>query len=322
MPLQDGILSAIGNTPLVQLTNLFRSSNVSVFAKLEQMNPSGSAKDRPALRMIQEAWESKRIGPGSVIVESSSGNLAISLAMICRTLGMRFISVIDPRTTANNVNILKASGAEIEWVEQPDPETGEFLQARIRRVQELLKEVNDSHWPNQYKNPANYLSHYHTTMHEIISGLKHVDYLFCAVSTCGTIRGCAEYVKDHKLPTKIIAVDSQGSLIFGGETGKKRRFPGIGAGMVPPFSKPELIDRVIHVSDQDIIAGCRMLAAQESILAGASTGAIIAAIQGIEHELDDGAVCAVIVHDRGERYLDTIYSDAWVSSQFKPPGES
>ncbi|MFD2877290.1 pyridoxal-phosphate dependent enzyme [Paenibacillus rhizoplanae] len=212
--LTRGILSAIGHTPLLKLDNLFPASGFSVYAKLELMNPGGSAKDRPALRMIREAWKEGLIGPGTVVVESSSGNMAISLAMICRQLGMTFISVVDARTTGMNLQLLKALGAAIDFIDRPDPETGEFLPARLKRVQQLLAEIPGSYWPNQYANPNNYLSHYDTTMPEIVTELGQVDYLFCSVSTCGTINGLAEYVKDKGLRTRIVAVDAEGSVIF------------------------------------------------------------------------------------------------------------
>lgn len=315
--LNGGILSAIGNTPLIKLNNLFRTSGFEVYAKMELLNPGGSAKDRPALRMIQEAWKEGRIGPGSVIVESSSGNMAVSLAMICKYLQMRFISVVDPRTTDTNLQILKTLGAKIDYVAHPDPETGEFLPARLNRVQQLLAEIPGSFWPNQYGNANNYLAHYHTTMKEIVAALDRVDYLFCSVSTCGTIRGLAEYARDHKLTTKIIAVDAEGSAIFGGNNGK-RRFPGLGAGIVPPFCKKELIDRIVYISDADIVKGCHALAQDESVLAGASSGGVIAAIWQMEREIAPGAVCVAILHDRGERYLDTVYSESWLQNQFGP----
>ncbi|WP_342760314.1 2,3-diaminopropionate biosynthesis protein SbnA [Paenibacillus sp. PK3_47] len=310
-----GILSKIGNTPLIKLNTLFRNSKFEVYAKLELLNPGGSAKDRPALRMITEAWKEGSIGPGSVIIESSSGNMAISLAMICSCLGMRFICVVDPRTTRTNLQILKALNAEIAYVDEPDPETGEFLPARLNRVQQLLREMPGSYWPNQYGNPHNYLSHYHTTMKEMVTALERLDYLFCSVSTCGTIRGLAEYARDHGLKTKIIAVDAEGSIIFGGKKGK-RRFPGLGAGIVPPFYRQDLIHRNLYVSDWEIVEGCRALAQQESILAGASSGGNIAAVRQMEQEIEAGAVCAVILHDRGERYLDTVFSESWVQREF------
>ncbi|WP_339315858.1 2,3-diaminopropionate biosynthesis protein SbnA [Paenibacillus sp. FSL R10-2734] len=311
----DGILSTIGNTPLIKLKSLFHKSEIEVYAKMELLNPGGSAKDRPALRMIHEAWKEGIIGPGTTVIESSSGNMAISLAMICKYLGMRFISVIDPRTTETNLQILKALDATIDYVALPDPETGEFLPARLKRVQQLLAEIPGSYWPNQYANANNYLAHYHTTMKEIMTALGRVDYLFCSVSTCGTIRGLAEYARDHGLQTKIVAVDAEGSAIFGGNKGI-RRFPGLGAGIVPPFCRSDLIDRIVHVSDLDIVKGCRILAQNESILAGASSGGIIAAVKQMEQELTPGSVCAVILHDKGERYLDTVYSDSWTQSQF------
>lgn len=223
--------------------------------------------------------------------------MAISLAMICKYLGMRFISVIDPRTTETNLQILKALDAKIDYVANPDPVTGEFLPARLNRVQQLLTEIPGTYWPNQYANANNYLAHYHTTMKEIVTELERVDYLFCSVSTCGTIRGLAEYVRDHGLRTKIVAVDAEGSAIFGGNK-STRRFPGLGAGIVPPFCRTDLIDRIVHVSDSDIVKCCRMLAKEESILAGASSGGIIAAVKQMEPDLTPGAVCAVILHDK------------------------
>lgn len=312
---QGGILAAIGNTPLLKLERLFQKSELEVYAKMELLNPGGSAKDRPALRMIQEAWKEGIIGTGTTIIESSSGNMAISLAMICRYLGMRFISVVDPRTTEANLQILKALDAKIDYVKLPDPESGEFLPARLKRVQSLLEVIPDSYWPNQYANPNNYLSHYHTTMKEIMTAIDQVDYLFCSVSTCGTIRGLAEYVRDHELKTKIVAVDAEGSTIFGGKKGG-RRFPGLGAGMVPPFCRTDLIDHIVHVSDLDMVKGCRALSQRESILAGASSGGVIAAVKQMEPQLPAGAVCVVILHDKGERYLDTVYSDSWVKREW------
>lgn len=314
--MERNILSVIGSTPLIKLSKWpGPKRRIEVFAKLEMLNPGGSAKDRPALRMIREAWKEGKIGPSSVIVESSSGNMAISLAYICSFLGLRFISVIDPRTAEQNIRILRAYGAEIEYVSEPDQETGEFLQARLKRVQKLLSTIPNSYWPNQYANENNYLSHYETTMSEITAELGKVDYLFGGVSTCGTMYGCAKYVRDHGLSTKIVAVDAEGSVLFGGKKGP-RRFPGLGAGIHPPFSQTHFMDQVVRVSDWDMIMGCRQLVRQESILAGPSSGGVVMALKRMEPRLPEGSVCAVILHDRGERYLDTVYSDEWVAGQF------
>jgi 2,3-diaminopropionate biosynthesis protein SbnA len=290
-------------------------TEIQVYAKLEQFNPGGSAKDRPALRMISEAWREGAIGPGSVIIESSSGNMGISLAAICSRFGLRFVCVIDPRTTEQNIRILKAYGAEIDYVAEPDEETGEFLPARLNRVRQLLSDIPNSYWPNQYENENNYLSHCETTMKEIVTALGKLDYLFGAVSTCGTMYGCAKYVREHGLATKVVAVDAVGSIIFGGQK-EARRFPGIGAGIVPPFTQTLSMDRIVKVSDWDMVMGCRQLVHQESILAGPSSGAVVMALKGMENELPSGSVCAVLIHDRGERYLDTVYSNEWVERQF------
>ncbi|MGO4548372.1 2,3-diaminopropionate biosynthesis protein SbnA [Paenibacillus sp. 2TAB23] len=317
--MKKSMLSIIGNTPIVQLSKLFASDRgIQVFAKLELLNPSGSAKDRPAARILDKAWNEGLIGPGSVIIESSSGNMAISLAALCSYLGMRFISVIDLKTTQQNIRIMRTYGAEIELVTEADQGTGEFLPARLSRVQQLLAANPGSFWPNQYANKNNYLAHYEGTMREVIEELGHVDYIVGGVSTCGTMRGCAQYIQDHNLPTKVVAVDAAGSVILGGAN-SVRRFPGLGAGIIPPFAQTSFMDRAIKVADQDMVAGCRLLVMKESILAGPSTGAVIHALKSIEHELPDNAICVVIIHDRGERYMDTVYNPEWVEQQF---GES
>src|SRR5262249_7744308 len=280
-----------------------------LFAKLEGLNPGGSTKDRPALNILKYGMEAGKIGPGTVIIESSSGNLGIGLAQACRYFGLRFICVVDPKTTPQNISILKAYGAEVDIVSKPDPVTGEFLQARIDRVQHLLRSSENSFWPNQYANPANVAAHYKTTMSEIAEALNgNIDYLFCATSTCGTIRGCSEYVRDHSLRTKIFAVDAVGSVIFGGKPAK-RLLPGHGSGRRPELFRPDLADECIYVTDMECVIGCRRLVHHEAILAGGSSGGVLMALTRVKHRIPHGAVCVLMLHDRGERYLDTIYSD-------------
>ncbi|TLZ38102.1 MAG: pyridoxal-phosphate dependent enzyme, partial [Gammaproteobacteria bacterium] len=190
--MEESILSTIGHTPLVRLTRVFPDSPFSLFAKLEGFNPGGSAKDRPALHILQEAMRTGAIKPSTVVIESSSGNLGIGLAQACRYLGLRFICVVDPKATAQNIRILKAYGAEIDLVSKPDPVTGEFLHARISRVQTLLQTIEDSVWTNQYANLSNAEAHYRTTMDEIATELDgRIDCLFVATGSCGTLRGCA-----------------------------------------------------------------------------------------------------------------------------------
>lgn len=255
--MNEGWLTQIGHTPLVLLSKLFANSRgIKVYGKLEMMNPTGSAKDRPALRIIQKAYEQGRINRGSVIIESSSGNMAISLAAICSYWGMKFISVIDPRTAAQNISIMKTYGAEVSYVDSPDPVTGEFLPARLERVRQLTESLPNSFWPNQYGNEHNYMAHYEGTIPEIIETLGHIDYIVGGVSTCGTMFGCSRYIHDNNLTTKVVAVDAVGSVIFGGEKGS-RRFPGLGAGIIPPFGQNQFMDYAINVTDRDMVVACR-----------------------------------------------------------------
>jgi N-(2-amino-2-carboxyethyl)-L-glutamate synthase len=314
--MDGGVLTAIGNTPLVRLTRVLGNLNFSLFAKLESANPGGSIKDRAAVNIIKKALENGEIGLRTTVIESSSGNMGIGLAMACAYLGLRFICVVDTRATVQNINILRAYGAEVDMVSEPDPVTGDLLQARIDRVKVLMRLTDDSFWPNQYANENNSFAHYHTTMREVATAMAgQLDYLFCATSTCGTIRGCAEYIVENDLKTKVIAVDTVGSVIFGGER-KKRLIPGLGAAIVPPLCRRELVDECVYVTDADCIVGCRRLVMREGILAGGSSGGLIMAVERLKDRIPTGARCVLICPDRGERYIDTIYSDKWVKENF------
>jgi len=313
--MHEGILSTIGNTPLVELKRLFRDRDFRFFAKLEQFNPGGSTKDRPAYKIIEHALKNNLIGPNSVVIESSSGNMGIGLAQVCAYHKLRFICVVDPKTTKQNINLLRAYNAEVEIVDVPDTAGGEFLPARIQRVKELISLYEDSFWPNQYASEHNSSAH-NQTMHEIVTALNgKLDYLFCATSTCGTLRGCAEYKLQHRLSAKIIAVDAIGSVIFGGKT-SKRLVPGHGAAIVPPLFNATLADECVHVSDLECVVGCHRLVQEEAFLAGGSSGAIVSAIDRFLSAVRPGSTCVAIFPDRGERYLDTIYSHEWIVKHF------
>jgi cysteine synthase A len=313
--MREGILSAIGNTPLVQLKRVIADIDFRLYAKLECLNPGGSMKDRPALNILRHALDSRALKPGAVVIESSSGNMGIGLAQACLYLGLKFICVVDPKTTQQNIRLLKVYGAEVDMVKDPDPATGEYLQARLNRVQDLLGSNKSSFWPNQYANLHNSYAH-HETMLEIVNALNgKVDYLFCATSTCGTLRGCAEYVGKENLSTKLYAVDAVGSVIFGGKKAN-RIIPGHGATMRPALYQDGLAYDCIHVTDIACVQGCRRLAMKEAILAGGSSGAVLIAVEQIKRRILPGANCVMIFADRGERYLDTIYSDEWVTAHF------
>ncbi|WNR45042.1 2,3-diaminopropionate biosynthesis protein SbnA [Paenibacillus roseipurpureus] len=314
MELEGGIVEAIGSTPLIRLSRLFKDQPFEVYGKMEWMNPGGSAKDRPALFMLREAIRRGEVTRDSVIVESSSGNLAISLAQLCCYMGLRFICVVDPRTTRQHLQIIRSLRGEIDLVSEPDEATGEFLPARIRRVAELVSGIPNAYWTNQYGSLDNAKAHRETTMREIGEQLGEIDYLFCGVSSCGTIRGCMEEIRSCGWATQIVAVDAQGSSIFGGAKGP-RNFPGLGAGITPSLHRHDVADRVIYVSGRDCVEGCRALVREEAVLAGASSGGVVSAIRRMSEFIRPGAVCAAILPDRGERYLNTVYNDEWVRKE-------
>jgi len=325
----DGILGAIGNTPLVALRRVMPNASFRLFAKLEATNPGGSIKDRAARSLLVEAMRAGRLGRDSVVVESSSGNMGIGLAQACAVLGLRFICVVDARTTAQNVAIMRAFGAEIEVVDTPDPNGGGFLRGRIERVRAIVAALPRAFWPDQYSNMNNALAH-HQTMREIVTALDgRVDVVFCPTSTCGTIRGCADYVRERGLATRIVAVDAVGSVIFGdgchgGSTEPVRLIPGHGAALRPALYRDGVADLCVHLTDLDCIVGCRRLVAREGILAGGSSGAAVMAVERLRDRIADGTTCVMVFPDRGERYLDTIYSDDWVRRHFGrvlEPGE-
>jgi 2,3-diaminopropionate biosynthesis protein SbnA len=310
-----GVLATIGATPVVELAKLDPRSPFRTFAKMELYNPGGSIKDRTALAMLRDRIRDGRLVPGrSVVVESSSGNLGIGLAQVCGYHGIRFICVADPRTNRQNIAIMRAFGAEVEVVTEVDPVTGEYLPERIRRVRELVATTDHAYCPDQYSNPLNPLAH-RTTVREILEALPTLDYLFCATSSCGTLRGCAEYVHTHHLPVTIVAVDALGSAIFGPPAGG-RLIPGHGASVRPNLYRDGLADIVVRVDDLDAVAGCRRLATREAIIAGGSSGAVVSALESMRDRIPPGATCALVFPDRGERYLDTIYDDDWVARHF------
>jgi cysteine synthase A len=312
LQIRRGVLAAVGHTPLVRLERVYPELPFRLFGKLEALNPGGSIKDRPALEILEDAMRSGVVGPDTVIVESSSGNMGVGLAQACCYLDLRLICVVDYKAQQQNLAILRAYGAEIDFVAEPDPETGELLQARLNRVRQIQQEIPGSFWPNQYAHTKNAGSHYRTTMHEIVTTLEgRIDFVFCATSTCGTVRGCGEYVRAHGMSTKVIAVDALGSLIFSDQQAK-RMFPGMGAGLRPPLCDMRFIDDFLLISDLECVAGCRRLVRREGILAGASSGGLIAAVDRFRDKIPAGATAAVILPDRGERYLDTVYSDEWV----------
>lgn len=304
----------IGNTPIVHLKSLLPERNLQVFAKLEMFNLGGSMKDRSALSMLVAGLREGKITSRTNIVESSSGNMGVGLAQICRKLGLKFTAVVDPKVNPSNIQIMEAYGAVIDMVKAVGNTPANFLEMRLARVQEILSQDLNAYWPNQYANENNATAHY-ATMSEIIESLGEVDFLFCATGTCGTIRGCSDYVRDNNLLTTIIAVDAVGSVIFGFPPGN-RLIPGHGASVRPGLYREGMAERVIMVSDKECIDGCRVLLKREAIFAGGSSGGITSAFLKMAQDIPDGSTIAFILPDRGERYLNTIYNREWIRKYF------
>lgn len=308
----DSILNGIGETPVVRLSRLFHDSRCEVLAKLELFNPGGSVKDRPARYIVELGLAEGSIRPDSHIIESSSGNLAIALAMACRIHGLRFTAVVDPKISPINLKIIQCYGGNIELVTEKDSQGG-YLETRIERVKKLLRERSDAVWVNQYANERNWQSHYHGEGEEILKSVdRPVDYLVLGVSTSGTVHGISRRLREAWPKLKVVAVDAVGSVLFGTPP-YPRDLPGIGASRVPELLQRGEIDQAIHIDDYESAVACRELVERKGIFAGGSSGSVIAAIQRLAAQVPRGARILTVLPDRGERYLDTVYDDEWLS---------
>ena len=310
--LYTSVLACVGRTPLVILGRQFPPPGPTVIAKLELMNPSGSMKDRSAAFIVERGLADGSITAASHLIESSSGNFGIALASAARVHDLEFTCVVDPKTTPANLRILRQLGAWVELVTEPD-EHGCYLDARLARVAELCRETPGSMWINQYANERSWQAHYHGTAGEILADLDGpLDCLVVPVSTTATLLGLARRLRKAFPRLRVVAVDAAGSVIFGGPPGP-RHVPGLGAGRRPELLDPAEIDEVLYVSDREAVAGCRSLAAREGILAGGSSGAAVAALERLRPRMPGHWRVLTVLPDRGDRYLDQVYDDAWVA---------
>lgn len=301
---------SVGNTPLVRLDKMFPPDIVPVFAKLEMLNVGGSVKDRTADYMVSQALSVGRITSQTHLVESSSGNLAIALAMIAKRLGIAFTAVVDPNIAPANLSLIEAFGGNIDMVRDRDEEGG-YLHTRVRRVEALVKAIPDAVWLNQYANPDNWRAHYYGIGAEIVREMPaEPTHVVAAVSTCGTLMGLARRLRERWPQIEVVAIDLDGSVIFGAPGGY-REIPGIGASRVPEQLSLSEVDSVIYATDWESTLGCRRLVETQGILAGGSSGTVVAAIEKLIPQLKPGACIVTLLPDRGERYLDTVYSPDW-----------
>ena len=295
----DSVLDLIGDTPMVRLHRLPPAGSADVWAKLEWTNPGGSVKDRIAKAMIESAEGAGQLHPGSVIVEPTSGNTGIGLAMVAAVKGYRLILTMPETMTIERRALLKAYGAEL--VLTP---AGEGMKGAVARAEDLARQ-HGYFMPQQFRNPANPEAHRRTTALEVLGQLPELDAFVAGVGTGGTITGVAEVVKAHRPGCRFVAVEPAGSPVLSGGKPGPHQIGGIGAGFVPDVLNTAIIDEIIQVTNEEAAATARRLAREEGILAGISSGAATWAAIQVAQRLGTGRNVAVVLPDTGERNLST-----------------
>lgn len=311
----ERLLQQGGETPLQPVCLRSGQYERRVYLKLEGENPTGSMKDRTACSLVHRLEEQGCLRQGATIVESTSGNLGVALSFIARARGYRFIAVVDPKTTPENLEKMRSLGAQIEMVDQPDV-CGGYLLSRLQRVQELCQRSSEYIWTDQYNNPANPYIHYTQTGPEIYRQMQgQVDAVFVPVSTGGTLAGIGRFFREASPDTQVIGVDAYGSVIFGTPPAP-RKLTGIGSSRPSSFLHQGLYDTHMLVKDEEAFLLCRTLYATTGVMVGGSSGAVLAAC--VRHlvarpELER-VVC--VCADRGQSYASTIFDNGWIE-QFR-----
>jgi cystathionine beta-synthase len=309
--IKDSIVDAIGETPLVRLSRLAAGLKPQLLAKLEAMNPGGSIKDRVAVNLIEAAERDGRLRPGGTLIEPTSGNTGVGLAMVARLKNYRVIAVMPDKMSKEKIDLLRAYGAEV--VVAPTEVPPESPESYYRVADRLTDEIPGAFQPNQYANVANPDTHYRITGPELWrqSGGR-LTHFVAGVGTGGTITGCGRYLKEQNADIGVIGADPVGSVYSGNEA-RPYLVEGVGEDFWPETFDPSVVDRYITVSDRDSFLTARRLAEAEGILAGGSSGTAIHAALVVARELDDPeSTIAVILPDGGRAYLSKVYNDAWM----------
>ena len=282
----------------------------SLFLKCEGFNFAGSIKLKAAIEMVEAAERDGVLTPRSVLVESSSGNLGVALSMIAASKGYGFLCVTDSRCNLSTRRLMQAFGSQVHVITEPDT-VGGFLGARINYVRALCASDDRYVWLNQYANPQNWKAHYRNTAPAIARQFPQLDVLFVGAGTCGTLMGCARYFREWDRPVRVVAVDSVGSVTFGGPPGR-RMIPGLGTSVRPAMLDESYVEEVVRVEEADTIRACHRLAGR-GFLFGGSTGTVISgAMDWLTLHGSQDLTAVAIAPDFGERYLDTVYHANWV----------
>jgi N-(2-amino-2-carboxyethyl)-L-glutamate synthase len=295
----------IRETPIIHLESP-ANLHIDLYAKLEFLNGVGSIKDRPALWILKRAIERGQVGPETTVIESSSGNFACALSVFCSVLGLKFIPVIDPNISPVYETTLQCNCDTVVKVSARD-DTGGYLKTRLEKVRELLATHGDVYWPNQYENPDAMAAHYHLTGAEIEK--LPLDYVFVGVSTGGTIAGVSQRLKESNPSLQVVAVDAEGSVIFGGRP-KKRSLPGLGSSISPSLVRQARIDDIVIVPEDDAVFACQTLLTRHGLFVGASTGSAYSAIESYFLPRAGRARPRVLFLccDRGGAYLHNVFN--------------
>ncbi len=301
MQVFNNVTELIGKTPIVKLNSLPDAESAEVLVKLEMFNPGSSVKDRIALSMVKAAEKEGKLKPGGTIVEPTSGNTGIGLAMVGRALGYKVVLTMPDSMSMERRTLLKAFGAELILTAGADGMGG-----AIAKAEELDASNKDYFMPQQFNNPANPEVHRQTTAREIISAVDgKLDYFVAGVGTGGTLTGAGEVLKEMIRNIKIVAVEPENSAVISGENPGSHKIQGIGAGFIPEVLKTDLIDEIEKISNEEAIETAKDMAKKEGLLVGISSGAAVAAALKIAKKIGPDKTILAIAPDSGERYLST-----------------
>lgn len=293
----NGVLELIGNTPILKLTNMIDKDSADVYVKLEKFNPGGSIKDRASLGMIEKAESEGKLKKGAVIIEPTSGNTGIGLAMIGRIKGYKVIIVMPETMSKERRELIKAYGAELILTEGR-----KGMKGAIDKAKEMVDEYG-YFMPQQFDNIANQEKHYETTAEEIYKEIEDLDVFVAGVGTGGTISGIGKKLKERNNEIKVVAVEPYNSQVLIGNKAGAHKIQGIGAGFIPKNYKQEYVDKVVAVKDEDAIKTAANFASKEGMLIGISSGAAVYAAIEIAKKLGKGKKVLAIAPDGGEKYI-------------------
>lgn len=293
----NSMLNLIGKTPILKLDNMVDENSAEVYVKLEKFNPGGSVKDRAALGMIEKAEELGILKEGSTIIEPTSGNTGIAIAMIGRIKGYKVIIVMPETMSKERRDLIKAYGAELILTEGP-----KGMKGAIAKATELVESYG-YFMPQQFENIANANKHYETTAEEILEDIKDLDAFIAGVGTGGTITGVSKKLKENIKKLKVVAVEPEKSQVLAGKGPGAHKIQGIGAGFIPSIYNGEYVDEIIAVSDQDAIKTAVEFARKEGVLIGISSGAALFAAMQVAKKLGKGKKVLAIAPDGGEKYI-------------------